>query len=110
MLEYIILFIFIGLIFYPLQMDMTSKTLELILVCYAAYKSLLIGLFCAIIFVYHLSLKDPASASVKKMSLYELEERIRPKESNSTCVTKKSESAYSPHESTEPYKAFNVEI
>jgi hypothetical protein len=107
MLEYIILFIFIGLFFYPLQMDMTSKTLELILVCYAAYKSLLIGLFCAIIFVYHLSLKDPTKASVKKMSLYELEERIRPKESNGTCVPKKSEPEYSPHE---PYKAFNVEI
>ena len=107
MLEYIILFIFIGFIFYPLKMDMTAKVLELILVCYAAYKSLLIGLFCSIIFIYQLSLFEPSKGVAKQLSLYELEERIRPKESNNTCVPKKEESVYSPNE---PYQAFNVEI
>ena len=106
MLEYLILFIFIGLIFYPLQMNITAKIIDLILVCYAAYKSFLIGLFCSLVFVYHLTLKEP-TAPVHKMCLYELEERIRPKESNNTCVPKKKEANYSPQE---PYQAFNVEI
>jgi hypothetical protein len=107
MLEYIILLIFIGLTFYPLKMDLTAKIIELILVCYAAYKSYLIGLFCAIIFVYHLTLTEKSRAEPKKMSLYQLEERIRSKNSNDTCVPKKEESTYSPRE---PYQAFNVEI
>jgi hypothetical protein len=108
MLEYIILLIFIGLIFYPLKMDMTSKTIELILVCYAAYKSLLIGLFCAIIFVYHLTLTEQEIVPIKKVPLYDLEEKIRPKDSNETCIsTKTVQPNYSPNE---PFQGFNVEI
>lgn len=107
MLEYIILFIFIGLIFYPLHMNTTAKVVELILVCYAAYKSFLIGLFCSIVFVYNLTLTETSKKPVHKMCLYEIEERIRPKESNNTCVHKKKEANYSPQE---PYQAFNVEI
>jgi len=108
MLEYVILLIFIGIMFYPLEMDMTAKIIELILVCYATYRSLLIGLFCAIVFVYNLSLIEKEARPQKKLSLYELEERFRPKESNNTCVPIKSYSLeYSPKE---PYKAFNVDL
>jgi hypothetical protein len=108
MLEYLILLIFIGIMFYPLQMDMTAKIVELILVFYAAYRSLLIGLFCAIVFAYNLSLSETKSYPLKKVSVYELEERIRPKDSNNTCVPITSYSLeYSPNE---PYKAFNVEL
>ena len=108
MLEYIVLLLFIGLAFYPLKMDMTAKTIELFLVCYAAYRSLLIGLFCSIIFVYHLSLTEKEQPLFHKISLYELEERIRPKESNNTCVPKNSGGQlYSPNN---PYQSFNVDI
>jgi len=105
MLEYVILFIFIGILFYPLQMDPLAKTIELILVVYAAYKNPLIGLFCAIIFMYSMSIK-PIVAKPDPIS--RVSERLMPKDSNRTvCTGKTNENDYSPNE---PYTAYNVEV
>ncbi len=108
MLEYIILFLFIVLLFYPLQMSPLAKVLELVLVVYAGYKSPLIGLFCAIVFMYSISLSLPIKAPSTPLSIPMMSEMVRPKESNSAvCTEKTTEAVYLPHE---PYQAYNVEV
>ena len=105
MLEYVILFIFIGIILYPLQMNPAAKIIELILVVYAGYKNPLIGLFCAIVFMYSMSIKP---VDVKPDPISRVMDRILPKDSNQTvCTGKTNENDYSPNE---PYTAYNVEV
>jgi hypothetical protein len=108
MLEYLILLIFIGLLFYPLQMDPLAKGIELVLLVYAGYKSPLIGLFCAIVFIYSISIHPKVIRPTPSIPIPLLAEKMRPQESNSTvCTGKQMNTNYLPNE---PYKAYNVEV
>ena len=108
MLEYVILFIFIMLVFYPLHMNPMTKLLELILVVYAGYKSPLIGLFCAIIFMYSMSHKPDDKEEKHSETANVLSERMRPQDSNQTmCTGKTVDTTFLPNES---YTAYNVEL
>jgi hypothetical protein len=106
MLEYVILFIFIVFLFHPLQMDPLAKVIELVLLIYAGYKNALIGLFCALVFIYSLSLKTGAKESPKVPEKVVLD-RMVPEESNRSLCTGKTTGDYSPKES---YTAYNVDI
>lgn len=111
MLEYVILLLFIILMFHPLQMNPLAKGLELVLLVYAGYKSPLIGLLCAIVFVYslHLSGQLPKIKSmIQQESIPLLSEKMKPQDSNSAVFTEKTiDTTYLPNES---YQAYNVEV
>lgn len=86
-------------------MDPIAKIVELVLIVYAGYKNPLIGLFCAIVFMYSLSLKPMVS---KPDPISRISDRMIPKDSNRTvCTGKTTENEYSPNE---PYMAYNVEV
>ena len=103
MLEYLILFIFIGIFFYPLQMDMLSKTMELILVVYAGHKSPLVGVFCAFVFMYNLTIQPKKVPEIEATPFSILSEKVRPKESNREPFSGKSGGTH-----VEAYSTFNV--
>lgn len=105
MLEYVILFIFIVFLLHPLQMDPLAKVVQLVLLVYAGYKNALIGLFCALVFMYSLSIQP--KESVPRVSEIPVRDRMVPEESNRSLCTGKTKGDYSPKES---YTAYNVEV
>ena len=102
MFEYLILFIFIGIFFYPLQMDMLSKTMELILVVYAGHKSPLVGVFCAFVFMYNMTLQPRKLPEIEATPISMLTENFMPKDSNQMPFVKKE------NEHVEAFSTFNV--
>lgn len=104
MLEYVILFIFIVFLLHPLQMDPLAKVVELILLVYAGYKNALIGLFCALVFIYSLSIQPKESVPIVERTV---QDRMVPEQSNHALCTGKTKGDYSPKES---YTAYNVEV
>ena len=107
MLEYLILFIFIGLMFHPLKMDPLAKVIELVLLVDAGYKNPLIGVFCAIIFMYSMSIQ-PVPQKKEILPISTMAEKMRPQESNQVvCTGKTVDTYYLPNE---PYTAYNVEL
>jgi len=103
MLEYLILFIFIGLFFYPLQMDLLSKTMELILVVYAGHKSPLVGVFCAFVMMYNMTVRPRKVPEIEATPLPVLLEAFRPQDSNRVPISGTKE-----NEHVEAYSTFNV--
>lgn len=89
MFEYLILFIFIGIFFYPLQMDLLSKTMELILVVYAGHKSPLVGVFCAFVFMYNMTLQPRKLPEIEATPISMLTENFVAKDSNKEPFIKK---------------------
>jgi hypothetical protein len=107
MLEYLILLIFIGLMFHPLKMDPLAKVVELVLLVYAGYKNPLIGVFCAIVFIYSMSIQ-PVPQKSESLPISTMAEKMRPQESNQVvCTGKTVDTHYLPNE---PYTAYNVEL
>ncbi len=102
MLEYLILFIFIGIFFYPLKMDMLSKTMELILVVYAGHKSPLVGVFCAFVFMYNLTIQPRKTPEIEATPISMLTENFVPKSSNDVPFIKKE------NDHVDAYSTFNV--
>ena len=102
MLEYLILFIFIGIFFYPLKMDMLSKTMELILVVYAGHKSPLVGVFCAFVFMYNMTLRPRKIPEIEVTPISTIAENLIPKDSNQVPFVKQE------NEHVEGFSTFNV--
>ena len=102
MLEYLILFIFIGIFFYPLKMDPLSKTMELILVVYAGHKSPLVGVFCAFVFMYNMTIQPRKVPEIEDTPIPILAEGFTPKDSNKVPFAKKE------NDHVDAYSTFNV--
>ena len=83
------MFIFIGIFFYPLQMDLLSKTMELILVVYAGHKSPLVGVFCAFVFMYNMTLQPRKLPEIEATPISMLTENFVAKDSNKEPFIKK---------------------
>jgi hypothetical protein len=84
------------------------KVMELILIVYAGYKSPLIGLFCAIIFMNSMSLHSDEKEEPLPPTANVLSDRMRPQDSNQTvCTGKTVDTTFLPNE---PYQAYNVEL
>lgn len=105
MLEYLILFIFIGLLFFPLRMTPLAIFVELALIIYASYKSVLIGLFGALTFIMNMTAQPLPRSSPDEVPLVILSEKLTPQDSNRVAFSKSNGSSYVPNET---YTAFNV--
>jgi hypothetical protein len=87
MLEYVITLVFAILLFYPLQMSLYVKLLELTGIVFVSYKNPLLGIICAAIFIKQFPIESMV-VHVKKPFRMALDEQIRPKDSNTLLIMK----------------------
>ena len=84
-------------------MDLLSKTMELILVVYAGHKSPLVGVFCAFVFMYNMTIQPRKLPEIHATPLSMISESLRPRASNNTPF-----STTKNNEHVEAFSTFNV--
>jgi len=87
MFEYVLTLAFAILLFYPLQMSLPVKLIELMGIVFVSYRNPLLGIICAAIFIKQFPIESMI-VHVKKPIRMALDEQIRPKDSNTMLIMK----------------------